>query len=187
MGHSRAAKQSNHERIVALAAERFCELGIDGLSIANLMKEAGLTHGGFYKHFESRDQLVAEALETAFRRSEKTPAPGFDRLVSEYLSPEHRDGVGTGCAVAALVSDIGRVEGEARERYTRKLQANIRGIAALLGSADETRRSQAIVAFSAMVGALGLARAVTDEQFSEEILSSVRTYLLEQFGADAPD
>lgn len=138
MGHSQASKQATHDRIVSIAAERFCELGIDGLSIADLMKEAGLTHGGFYKHFESRDQLVVEALDVAFQRSEnpdRTYKATFDKLVSEYLSQEHRDSVGTGCAVGALVSDIGRVEGEARELYTRKLKANIKGISALVGAA----------------------------------------------------
>lgn len=187
MGHSQASKQSTHERIVAIAAERFCELGLDGLSIANLMKEAGLTHGGFYKHFDSRDQLVAEALEAAFKRSEdpqRSHRADFTSLVGEYLSPEHRDGVGTGCAVGALVSDIGRVEGEARELYTRKLRGNFKGIAALLGGADGEKRKEAIVAFSAMVGALGLSRACADDQLSGEILATVQQFLLDSFGED---
>lgn len=187
MGHSQASKQSTHERIVAIAAERFCELGLDGLSIANLMKEAGLTHGGFYKHFESRDQLVAQALAAAFKRSEdpqRTHRADFPTLVSEYLSPEHRDGVGSGCAVGALVSDIGRVEGEARELYTRKLRGNVKGIAHLLGGDDNEKRQQAMIAFSAMVGALGLSRACADDELSREILATVRDFLLDTFGED---
>ncbi|MHA5498415.1 TetR/AcrR family transcriptional regulator [Pseudomonas aeruginosa] len=185
MGHSQASKQATHDRIVSIAAERFCELGIDGLSIADLMKEAGLTHGGFYKHFESRDQLVAEALDAAFQRSDdpgRTHKASFDTLVSEYLSLEHRDSVGTGCAVGALVSDMGRIEGEAQELYTRKLKANIKGISALLGSAEGAKRAEAIVVFSAMVGALGLSRAVADDELSQEILSTVQTFLLNSFG-----
>lgn len=75
MGHSQASKQATHDRIVSIAAERFCELGIDGLSIADLMKEAGLTHGGFYKHFESRDQLVVEALMSLFSARKILTAP----------------------------------------------------------------------------------------------------------------
>lgn len=188
MGHSQASKQNTHDRIVSIASQRFCELGLDGLSIANLMKEAGLTHGGFYKHFESREQLVAEALGTAFKRSEdpeRTHRSDFQTLVGEYLSPAHRDGVGTGCAVGALVSDIGRVQGEARELYTRKLQGNFKGIAALLGDRDGEQRKQAIVAFSAMVGALGLARASADEALSLEILDTVQGYLLDAFASDA--
>ncbi|HCF3084930.1 TPA: TetR/AcrR family transcriptional regulator [Pseudomonas aeruginosa] len=190
MGHSQASKQATHERILSLAAERFCELGIDGLSIANLMKEAGLTHGGFYKHFESRDQLVTEALEVAFQRSEdpeRTYKATFDTLVGEYLSPEHRDAVGTGCAVGALVSDIGRVEGEARELYTRKLKANIKGISALLGPAKSAKRAEAIVVFSAMIGALGLSRAVADDELSQEILSTVQTFLVNTFSTESKD
>jgi len=187
MGHSQASKQNTHERIVNLAAERFCELGLDGLSIANLMKEAGLTHGGFYKHFESRDQLVAEALDAAFKRSEnpeKLSRDSFQAMVGDYLSPEHRDGVGTGCAVGALVSDIGRVEGEARELYTRKLSGNFKGIAKLLGGSEGEKRKEAIVAFSAMVGALGLARATGDDALSREILATVQQFLLDSFGED---
>ncbi|EMO9597376.1 TetR/AcrR family transcriptional regulator [Pseudomonas aeruginosa] len=190
MGHSQASKQSTHERIVGIAAERFCELGIDGLSIANLMKEAGLTHGGFYKHFESRDQLVAEALVAAFQRSDdrqRTYQSTFETLVSEYLSTEHRDAVGTGCAVGALVSDIGRVQGEARNLYTQKLRTNIKGISALVGTAKGATRADAIVAFSAMVGALGLSRAVADDELSLEILSTVREFLLSNFGTNSQD
>ena len=189
MGHSQASKQNTHDRIVNIASERFCELGLDGLSIANLMKEAGLTHGGFYKHFESREQLVAEALDTAFKRSEtpeRTHRADFQTLVGEYLSPAHRDSVGTGCAVGALVSDIGRVQGEARTLYTRKLQGNFKGIAALLGDRDGERRKEAIVAFSAMVGALGLARASADEDLALEILDTVQAFLLETFPGDTP-
>ncbi|HID9776568.1 TPA: TetR/AcrR family transcriptional regulator [Pseudomonas aeruginosa] len=188
MGHSQASKQATHDRIVSIAAERFCELGIDGLSIADLMKEAGLTHGGFYKHFESRDQLVVEALDVAFQRSEnpdRTYKATFDKLVSEYLSQEHRDSVGTGCAVGALVSDIGRVEGEARELYTRKLKANIKGISTLVGGGNSEKRAEAIVAFSTMVGALGLSRAVADDELSQEILSTVQAFLRNTFGAES--
>lgn len=185
MGHSQASKESTHDRIVEIAAERFCELGIDGLSIANLMKEAGLTHGGFYKHFASRDELVAEALASAFKRSEAPPRATqvtFKSLVSEYLSDSHRDAVGTGCAVGALVNDVGRLQGEAKDLYTQKVKANLRGISRLIGQSEKQAVSaDAIVAFCAMVGALGLSRAVSNDKLSKEILSVVSQFLLHSF------
>lgn len=147
------------------------------------MKEAGLTHGGFYKHFESRDELLAEALSAALKRAsdpQRNPPGDFRSLVERYLSSEHRDAPGTGCAVGALLNDMGRANDEARELYTRKLAANFNGFARLLDSPGGDAREQAILAFSAMVGALGLARAVSDPALSEEILASVRNALLRQ-------
>lgn len=178
MGHSRASKQATHERVVNIAAQRFCERGLEGVSIADLMKEAGLTHGGFYKHFDSREQLVSEALTAAFNRSKATPRRTLETLLTQYLSTEHRDAPGAGCAVGALVNDIGRSEAGARDLYTQKLLANIDGIARLLGSEDHAKRAEAIVLFSAMVGAIGLARAVSDEGLSQEILDTVRDAFL---------
>lgn len=184
MGHSQADKQSTHERIVDIAAQRFCELGIDGLSISGLMKEAGLTHGGFYKHFDSREELVTEALAAALKRSDapqRSAASTFDTLVTGYLSTEHRDALGTGCAVGALVNDMGRAHTDARDLYTHKLTANFRGIAQLLHGTDASSPEDAMVAFSAMVGALGLSRAVADPALSEAILDAVRNHLLTKF------
>lgn len=190
MGHSQANKQSTHERIVGIAAERFCELGIEGLSIANLMKEAGLTHGGFYKHFESREQLVTEALNSALQRSRaqtRSYQAHFPALVSKYLSPEHRDNLSHGCAIGALISDIGRVQNQARTLYTQTLQSNLNHLQSLLSDKHATKRGEAIMAFSAMVGALGLSRAVNDQALSDEILACVETYLLEHFAPNAAD
>lgn len=189
MGHSQANKQQTHERIVQIAAQRFREQGIDGLSIANLMKEAGLTHGGFYKHFESRDELVVEAVAAALessnsaRRAQQTGS--YQALVEAYLSEDHRGSPGTGCAVGALVNDMGRAHDEARALYTEQLRSKIAGIAQRLHTAGDAGRSQAIVTISAMVGALGLARAVNDPELSEEIMATVRGYLLADF-APAP-
>ncbi|WP_341963953.1 TetR/AcrR family transcriptional regulator [Pseudomonas sp. RC10] len=188
MGHSQAGKKLTHDRIVSIAARRFREHGIDGLSINDLMKEAGLTHGGFYKHFESREQLVAEALAAAFAgydSPERASPVTLEALVAEYLSPTHRDAIGFGCAVSALVNDVGRVQGEARDLYTSKLRSNVDQIAALLVADKESdsKRRDAIVAFSTMVGALGLARAVSDSDLSSEILEVARESLLHTLSA----
>lgn len=185
MGHSRASKQQTHERIVQIAAQRFRELGIDGLSIANLMKEAGLTHGGFYKHFESRDELVTEAVACALASSASSPharqVDSYATLVAAYLSEGHRNSPGDGCALGALANDMGRAPDEARARYTEQLRGTIAGTAGRLPDSGDAARAQAIVTISAMVGALGLARAVDDPALSDEIMAVVREHLVAQF------
>jgi TetR/AcrR family transcriptional regulator, transcriptional repressor for nem operon len=187
MGHSQADKAKTHERIVAIAARRFREAGLDGMSIADLMKEAGLTHGGFYKHFQSREDLVQQALAAALQSSASpdssgAPAgePTYVNTIDAYLSPRHRDAVGSGCAVAALVSDVGRAGAETKALLTRKIRRNFEDLQLLGGAPDATGRARAIVAFSAMAGALGLARAVDDEALGAEILETVRTFLIDR-------
>lgn len=181
MGHSRASKRDTHERVVELASRRFRELGLDGLSIANLMQEAGLTHGGFYKHFESRDDLVSQALSVALDSSD-TPRLGqksanFESLINDYLSPAHMKAVGTGCAVGALLNDVARGSDEVRALFTAKLRCHLTRLSTMLDT--EKGRADAVFSVCAMVGALGLARAVTDATLSAEILNTVREHLVE--------
>src|ERR1700733_13155103 len=109
MGHSKRDKAASHDRIVEIAAARIRESGTEGPGVAEIMKAAGLTHGGFYKHFDSRDDLVAEAVEEAVAQSREGFAAVVDgaadplaAFVDWYLSPAHRDQPGTGCAVVAL-------------------------------------------------------------------------------------
>jgi TetR/AcrR family transcriptional repressor of nem operon len=189
MGHSQARKQQTHEQIVQTAARRFRESGVDGVSIANLMKEAGLTHGGFYKHFESRDDLVAEALACALdvsaQRQQTTQAPSFARFVQSYLSTTHRDAVGEGCAMAALVNDVARSRDDARTLYTEHFKQTLGKVGDLIGGEDAQARAKAIVIFSALSGALGIARALNDEALSAQVLEHVSSYLIEQFGSSA--
>src|SRR6267143_1610007 len=108
MGYSKRDKAETHTRIVRVAAKRFRELGLEGIGVADVMKEAGVTVGGFYKHFHSRDELVVEALATAFqdldRWEEHTDT--LTKLLENYLSEGHRDGPGTGCALGALLGDM---------------------------------------------------------------------------------
>jgi len=187
MGHSQAEKAQTHERIVRIAAQRFREKGVDGIGVADLMKEAGLTVGGFYKHFGSRDDLVAEAVDSAFGMSEayydgKASADEkntFAHMVEDYLSQFHRDNPGTGCAVSALIGDIPRCGEKTRSLCTEQIRRNFDAIAGLLaeGSAS-SRRAQAILAYCAMIGAMGLSRAVSDEALSLEILETVEKFLI---------
>ncbi|GLR95235.1 MULTISPECIES: TetR/AcrR family transcriptional regulator [Bradyrhizobium] len=191
MGHSQAEKTQTHDEIVRIASKRFRELGLDGLSIADLMKEAGLTHGGFYRHFASREDLLLEALLAALKDGE---APGknkrekanvaltFDAVIDGYLSESHRDEPGSGCAVSALMSDMGRAGAAARKLYTGQVERNLRLLTQLLGKADTPmNQAEAIVVYSAMIGAVGLARAVSDKRLSKEILNTVREYLKNGF------
>src|SRR6266478_2703994 len=151
MGHSQADKTESHDRIVKVAATRFREAGVDGVGVADLMKAAGLTHGGFYRHFASRDELVAEAIERALDDGGAAVSAIANRkhaalraLIDAYLSVAHRDGLATSCAVTKLV----------------------------VGGTRKSRRVKAIAALSALVGAVSMARAVSDETLSREILES---------------
>src|SRR5260370_29110435 len=116
MGYSKAQKEKTHKRIVAIASKRFREKGLGGFGIAELMKEAGLTVGGFYKHFDSRDELVAEAVSAAFgiwhrpkSTAESRAQPfSFAKRIDDYLSDVHRRNPGTACAFSALAPEIAR-------------------------------------------------------------------------------
>ena len=186
MGYSKAQKAKTHERIVKLASKRFREVGLAGIGIAELMKEAGLTVGGFYKHFDSRDDLVAEAVSSAFggwkRRVEAAKSGGapvsYEKLIDEYLNEAHRDNPGTGCAFSALAPEIARSDKRTRALTSEQVRNDIQLIATLLPGRDKrTARSRAILIFSALVGAMSLARAVSNEALSREILESVAELL----------
>ncbi len=182
MGHSRAEKQKTHKRIVKIASKRFREKGVAGVGIAELMKEAGLTVGGFYKHFDSRDDLVAEAVSSAFgtwKRQVDAAATGgppmtYAKLIDDYLNEAHRDDPGTGCAYSALAAELSRSDNRTRALASEQIRNDLQLIASLLpGKNRRAARSRAILTFSALVGAMSLARAVSDQALSREILKTV--------------
>ena len=186
MGHSRAEKAKTHKRIVSIASKKFREEGLAGVGIAELMKEAGLTVGGFYKHFDSRDDLVAEAVSSAFgglkRRVDAAASGGppvsLAKLIDDYLNAAHRDDPGTGCAFSALAPEIARSDKRTRALTTEQVRNDIQLIAGLIAGRDaHAARSQAILTFSALVGAMSLARTVSDEALSREILKTVAEFL----------
>ncbi len=192
MGHSQTEKAESHERIVRIAAARFRKFGLDGLSVADLMKDAGLTHGGFYRHFESREALVTEAVVHALAEAdgqigvERRPPDDqltLARQVDAYLAEAHRDAPDRGCAVAALVSDAARAGAGPRSAFSHQVKRSIQGIARLLPKDDEpTKRAHALFIWCAMVGAIALARAVNDRKLSSEILETVRAEIKSRFG-----
>ncbi len=175
MGSSQADKAASHERIVKVAARRIRRDGIESVSVAELMKQAGLTHGGFYRHFDSREELMAEAIATALAQgserlqaSAKLSGPaGLAAIIDGYLGRPHRDKPETGCAVAALPTDIARCGRRARAAYSRQVRGYIEALAELTPSRD---LDQPHLILAALVGALLLARAVDDLGLSDEIL-----------------
>ena len=180
MGHSREEKARSHERIVETAAARLRESGTAGPGVAELMKAAGLTHGGFYKHFDSRDDLVAEAVDAAIEQgiegTREATADAEDPLaafVDWYLSTAHREDPGTGCSVVALGADVARADDRVRAAYRGQVERYIANMEGLLDGDEDTRR-RAIAAVASMVGAMLISRAVDDESLSDEILREVR-------------
>lgn len=181
MGHSQAEKAHNRERILAEAARQVRDTGLESISVGALMNSVGLTHGGFYGHFESRSALLAEALERALAegaakaRAQAPDRPaGFAGMVRSYLSRAHRDGRDSGCAMAALVSDVGRADQASRQVMEAHVEAFIGSLAERLGG-DESR---AMAAVSAMIGGLALSRVITDPQRSDALLRAVREQVM---------
>ena len=200
MGHSQSEKKSNHERILRTAAKRLREKGLEAVAIADVMKEVGLTVGGFYKHFDSRDDLVVEALQAASWQRPVQPADAGDPslnlagFIDEYLSEKHRDRPGSGCLIGALAGDVARSNKRIRALATEKVRSALELIAGLLPDKQndtgsvvnavngkrESARKRAALVFSALVGAIALSRAVSDPSLSDEILQSVRELLKSQ-------
>ena len=173
---SREQVQQHRERILAAASQLFRERGFDGVSVADVMKAAGLTHGGFYGHFDSKDALIREALvyESPGRRR-RTDAESAAEYADAYLSTHHRDNRGTGCPIAGVGSEAVRASADVRAALTKTIRRQIdRFSAASPGTTAASRRRAAIAAYSAMVGAVVLARIVDDEELSEEVLGATR-------------
>jgi TetR/AcrR family transcriptional repressor of nem operon len=191
---TREQAQQNRERVVEAAARLFRQRGFEGIGVADLMKSVGLTHGGFYGQFESKERLMLEACEQALQGSEerwrqtleRAPKKPLSKIASFYLSPEHRDDPGSGCVVAALSSDAARQQGGAvRATLTAGVERLVELLASVLpGRTAKARRRQALASFAGMVGAVVLARAVSDEALSDEILEAVSAQLV-QLDAEA--
>jgi TetR/AcrR family transcriptional regulator, transcriptional repressor for nem operon len=177
---SREQAAQNRERILDAATALFREHGFDGIGVADLMKQAGLTHGGFYGQFESKDDLVVQACARSFAASHKrwlhdietSPDP-LRAIVKRYLSMRHRDEPGQGCTLTTVAVDAPR-RGRALQRaFTDGLRPYINMLGRLLpGRRAEVRRQRALVAMSTLVGAIVLARAVDDRALSDEILAA---------------
>jgi TetR/AcrR family transcriptional repressor of nem operon len=185
--HSQEEKARSHDRIVDIAAARIREAGTTAPSVAEIMQAAGLTHGGFYKHFESRDDLIAEAVDRTFADSQKAAAAVIEgaenplgAFVDWYVSAEHRDDPAQGCGVVALGGEVSRSDPRVRSAYTGQVKRYLAQLEQLLGGSDaragvdREARTEAIVILSTLDGALLVARAVDDPDLSDEIIRDVR-------------
>src|SRR5690349_9507943 len=164
---SRQEAEANRERVVKVASALYRKHGFDGIGVADIMKKAGLTHGGFYGHFGSKDDLAAEALTCALRGSDSwisaSEKGGLESAVRNYLTPEHRDDRAKGCIFAAVGSDMVRQPRTVRHAFTEGFRATIGKLVRMVpGRSAEARREQALATMAALVGALILSRAVDD-------------------------
>jgi len=194
MRYSKTHKAQTRDRIVRSAASLFREKGIDQVSVPGLMADAGLTHGGFYAHFSSKDELVAAAIsqsldETTTRllaRAEE--GSGLTAVIRTYLSQDHRDAPGQGCALAALASEVARGGGQGRGALGTGLHTLVDRLAGLVKPRpDMSRQDQTLVLVSTLVGALLLARASDDEKYSENILQTCARFLEQSFAEPESD
>lgn len=187
-------KARTRERVLKEAAKAIREEGPERVAVAGVMARAGLTHGGFYAHFKSKDDLLAAAIEEMFADAAKrfarstegySPTYGMVRYIDFYLSEAHRDHRSTGCPVAALATDLPRLKGEPRERYGRGvagLTAKIAGQLEKLGRPDPATEAPSVVA--ELVGALSLSRAVANPAQSKAILSASSVALKRRLGLE---
>ena len=181
---TREKASENRARIVEMASRLFREKGFDGVGLDAIMKEAGLTHGGFYGHFTSKEDLAAEAVAHALEQSTglQSRYTNIADFVSGYLSESHFADRANGCALAALGGDMARRSKGVRSGATSYVRTALGQLAALFRGTAAARRRRAITTLVGIVGALTLARAVEDPALSEEILSTAR----QVFGSARP-
>lgn len=177
MRYGKEHKLVTRQRIIDTAGRRLKRDGIDGSGVATLMKDAGLTNGAFYAHFESKEQLVATVVADQLRdqRDRLAAVPpgrdGLEQIVRAYLSPEHRDHPDEGCPSAALLDEITRCEEPTRQAYTDSMLAFIDDIAARLAPHDpRSARTEVLGVYAMMVGTLQLSRALADRQLADDLL-----------------
>jgi TetR/AcrR family transcriptional repressor of nem operon len=193
MRYSKEHKLETHARIVKKASVRLREKGAHGIGVADLMKDAGLTHGGFYAHFDSREALVIEAFGYAMDRATERwrklaaktpPKKRLATIVDSYLTPVHRDDPGHGCAIPALSAEIARESPKTRKAFAAKLEQMIEMVAEQMPELPrKTARKRAMASLATMMGTLVLARVAGSGEFSDDILGAGREAVLERTAA----
>jgi TetR/AcrR family transcriptional regulator, transcriptional repressor for nem operon len=192
MRKSKQEAAATRQRIIKAAAAAFRKNGIAGTGLADLMAAAGLTHGGFYRHFDSKDQIVAQACTAAVdslvaklaaAASRKSPKQGLKTIVENYLTFAHRDEPADGCPLAALGSEMARADERTRAAATQAFLKLVGVIASQFGKArPDLARRRALVAASTMIGALTMSRIVTDSELSAAILRETERHLIRTAG-----
>jgi TetR/AcrR family transcriptional regulator, transcriptional repressor for nem operon len=191
MRYSRQHKEQTHNRLLKKAAEEFRRNGVQGTGIAPLMGRLGLTHGGFYAHFDSKNELIAEAtgpmFEDGLSRRMLTAAEAAPKgkavraIVTQYLSPEHRDSL-QGCALAGLAGEMARQPEPVRNSYISAMNHQLKRIAALLpGNHEKARFDQARLLMAGMAGTMMIAKAMTDRDVSDDFLKQARAFYAAAF------
>jgi TetR/AcrR family transcriptional repressor of nem operon len=184
-------KSEVHQKIVKDASRRVRAEGVTGAAVSAVMKDSGLTHGGFYKHFESKDKLLAESLGEAFREiaerladagEESPPGTAWKAIVKAYLSPEHCDHAEGGCPVAALAPELARADEGLKGPILEELfkyKSRMLPLMPGLRASDKERAFFAI--FSTMIGAIAIARILPDQAGRAKVLANAREFLLRSF------
>jgi len=177
---TREQAAENHERVIEVASRLFRENGFEGAGVADIMKGAGLTHGGFYAQFKSKDDLAAQAcarglaqtLEKVRERARTSRGDPLATLIKTYVSKAHRDGRGTGCVIAALASEIPRQNRPLRDAFADGIEEFIDTVADMhTGPSKPAKRKKAMAVLAEMVGAIVLARAV-DDPLAQKIIDA---------------
>ena len=184
-------KQETRERIVRAASRHFRGRGGEGVAIADLMGKLNLTHGGFYKHFDSKEQLFAEAVAKSFEdvragfaEAVVKAQPGGELrvLIEQYLSLEHCANPDSGCPLAALASEIPRYPRDVRVKIDRAMRDHLKKVSGFLpGATEKDRQRNCLVLLSGMSGALTLARTVADKEMRQSILQAAREFYIKAF------
>lgn len=172
---TREKMAENRTRILEQAGRLFRARGFEAVSVAEVMKAVGLTHGGFYGHFASKDELIAESIAHMLAPSRTEPRD-FERFADAYLSDAHRCNVSTGCPTAALASETAQCNAAARAAMTAGLKLQLERMTGSASGSDDARR-EAIGRWSAMVGAVILARVCDDPSLASELLSETRAWI----------
>jgi TetR/AcrR family transcriptional repressor of nem operon len=196
MRYSKEHKQETHARIVRKASVRLREKGAHGIGVADLMKEAGLTHGGFYAHFDSREALVIEAFNYAMDRAMERwrkvaeqipPEKRLETIVDFYLTALHRDDPGHGCSVPALGAEIARENAKTRRAFAIRLEEMIDMMAdQILDVPRKSARRQAMATIATMMGTMVMSRITGTGEISDEILAAGREAVLGRAAAAKP-
>jgi AcrR family transcriptional regulator len=177
MRYEKGRKDASRRRIMEVAAERFRNDGIAASGLAGIMSDAGLTNGAFYPHFESKVELVRESLaatleDQSSKLHEAMAAGGLEAVIAAYLSPQHRDNPGKGCAAAALLPELARQPPRTRRLYAEHFHAMVRQMAAALPPHTRDPEGVALGLYATLIGALQLARTVKGTALSDRILAA---------------
>ncbi len=179
---SQEEKERTHGKIVASAARLLRERGVDNTSVADVMTDAGLTHGGFYRHFETKDDMVSAAIDSAFdqvlamladSRESGSEEPSIDAFAAVYLSDGHVTHPGVGCPVAALSTDVARAPQSVRQRFSSGVKRLVQALAAIGKGGAAQRRIRAYRQLAMMAGAVMIARS-SDDETAAEVLRACR-------------